>query len=527
MDQQLIGTVLGNNFRILSLLGRGGMGSVYLADDLALERQVAVKVLESSALSSPTDWDRFKREGQTLSKLHHQHIVKVLSLGKTEQDNLFLVMEYIRGRDIAQVLSLEGPINWRRAVEIALQVCNALSYVHSQGGVHRDLKPQNIMLLDGEKSDFVKLLDFGLASFVSSSAQKLTKTGALVGSPQYMSPESTQGTVVDGRADIYSLGCILYECLTGKCPFEATNSIELLHKQRVEMPKRLNDLFQLTGIPAELEMVIFKALQKEPSRRYQSMSEFELDLRLITAGRSEELDFAGLTFGSQDQQISRTKLPQALAIVLFLVLGLAFVCLAPHRPQAHVQEKTAEALRDPRSEKIEHEYKNSLARYEKAFGVDSPKIEKQLNDLAQYYFRQHRLTEAEPLLERLLAIREKSLGTVHEQVADTLIRLADCYGARGNYGKAEPLYKRALAIREELLGPMHEYVGDTSIELARCYSAQGKLAEAEPLYKRSIAIYKESFGPDDKRVVEAERALIQCYEHQGKAAAAKQLGRSH
>jgi serine/threonine protein kinase len=521
MDHQLIGRVLGNNFKVMNLLGRGGMGSVYLAEDLALGRQVAVKVLESPELSSPTNWERFKREGQTLSKLDHQHIVKVLSFGKTEQGDLFLVMEYIRGQSLAQLLSLEAPLNWRRAVEIVVQVCNALSYVHSQGGVHRDLKPHNIMLVEGERSDFVKLLDFGLASFVSSSLQKLTKTGALIGSPQYMSPEGTQGAVVDGRSDIYSLGCILYECLTGRLPFEAANSIEFLCKHRTEMPKRLNDLFQSAGIPAELELVIFKALQKEPARRFQSMSEFENTLRLIIGGRSDELNFAGLKLGSQDQQIHRMKLPLALAFILVLVFA---ILVTHHQSQVHDQGKTADTPgAASRSQKDEREYERSLARYEKAFGPDSPEIEKQLNDLAKYYYQQHRFAEAEPLLKRLVAIREKVLGPIHAEVADTLIRLADCYSAKGKYAEAEPLYKRSLAIREKVLGPMHEYVADTSIQLADCYSARGKYAEAEPLYKRSLKISEKALGPNHARVAAALNALACCYEHQGKQAEAEPL----
>jgi eukaryotic-like serine/threonine-protein kinase len=572
MGDKFIGKVLGNGLKIVRLLGQGGMGSVYLAEDMQLERPVAVKVLRTFELSSPTNWERFRREGQSLSKLEHPHIVKVFGFGNTDDGELFLSMEYLSGRSLAQVLVGESPLGWRRVVDIAMQICDGLSYVHASGLVHRDLKPQNIMLLDGDKKDFVKLLDFGLVLLLAPSVQKLTRTGTLIGTPQYMSPEGCQGKMLDSRSDIYSLACILYECLTGKPPFADENSLELIRKQRTEMPARLERLVLSAGVPAALELLIFKALAKQPDNRPQSMSDFESALRLISEGKSEELTLDGFTVesASSDGDKKESHL-QAVAIVAIVCAAILIGGICLQRPgsketrnagtktlplvsssvDADVQKLERDvgayehrlnsnslALADLQERlgikysqhhelgKAEQVLKRSLVIREKEIGPNAREVADSLNALAMVYLGQQRKAEAEPLFKRSLAIRKKALGPEHHDFADSLSGLAMLYQFQRKYSEAEPLFKQALAIQEKEYGPEDRHLVDNFLALAWTYLDQERFTETEHLLKRALAIQEKAFGPEHPELIRSLSALALLFERQGLySQAEKQLKR--
>ncbi|HNB25241.1 MAG TPA: serine/threonine-protein kinase, partial [Candidatus Melainabacteria bacterium] len=268
------GTVLKKRFEILQELGSGGMAVVYLANDQELNRKVAIKVLHLFMLSDEDSRVRFEREAQILSQLSNLHLPQLFSSGLLVDDVPYLVFEFIDGVSLADEIKKAGGLPWKRALKIATQIATAMQYVHENGVVHRDLKPRNLML-SKDGNDFVKVLDFGLAKALSLSiGSTITSTGALIGTPQYMSPEQCKGVACDEAADIYALGCIIYEMLTGYPPFNSTEFVSLIRKHEREQPELVSKKMNASDLPRNIDAVVLKALEKEPEKRYRSMSQF-------------------------------------------------------------------------------------------------------------------------------------------------------------------------------------------------------------------------------------------------------------
>ncbi|MFO0745802.1 MAG: serine/threonine-protein kinase [Myxococcota bacterium] len=241
-EGDLEGEVLASQFRILKKLGAGGMGAVYLAEQIEMDRKVVVKVLHPELTAmNPTAIERFRREAKAVAQLNHPNIVQVFVFGQAENGQLYFAMEYIEGRDLAHDLA-KGSMPQPRALKILDQVCAALVEAHGAGIVHRDLKPENVMLADRHGNpDYVKVLDFGIAKLHDSGTDgkpTLTQAGTVFGTPRYMSPEQVKGEPVDARPDIYAAGLLFHEMLTGRHPFVASSTIDYLMKH-VSEPARL------------------------------------------------------------------------------------------------------------------------------------------------------------------------------------------------------------------------------------------------------------------------------------------------
>jgi TonB family protein len=281
----LVGRTLNNRFSITEPIGIGGMGKVYRAMQAPLDRVVALKVLNPSFPSTkdPGFQQRFLREASLTSKLRHPNTVTVIDYGQTEDGIYYIAMEYLEGRTLQQVLAQSGPLSWSRVIAIVQQVCRSLREAHSIGIVHRDLKPANIMLLNEADQDLVKVLDFGLVKSIGEGeaetvSPEITQSGTFLGSPQYMAPEQARN-VADARSDIYSLGVVMYQMLQGRPPFIARDHLELIFSHCKEAPPPFNSLRPHIPVPAEIEAVTMRCLEKEPARRYQSMDEMLEALR--------------------------------------------------------------------------------------------------------------------------------------------------------------------------------------------------------------------------------------------------------
>lgn len=261
----LIGQTLGGRYLVTSLIGSGGMGAVYRAEHIQLQKPVALKVLNAEMAQHREAALRFEREAMVSARIMHPHVVSANDSGRLPDGSLYLVLEFVQGRSLRQLIEQEGRLPIPRAVAIAGQIAEALAAAHAAEIVHRDLKPGNVMLLARESNaEFVKVLDFGLARVVGqpSSGEALTRTGAVFGTPEYMSPEQARGEVVDHRADLYALGVILYELLTGKPPFQAQELVAVLIKHLQEAPPPLPP-----DIPEPLARYVMSLLEKQPSQR--------------------------------------------------------------------------------------------------------------------------------------------------------------------------------------------------------------------------------------------------------------------
>ncbi|HSN89363.1 MAG TPA: serine/threonine-protein kinase [Thermoanaerobaculia bacterium] len=266
----MIGRIVGSNYRIVEKIGEGGMGAVYRAVDQMLERDVALKAIRPELSREPEIIERFRAEARTLARITHPAIATIYSFFY-ESEELFLAMEFVRGRPLSRVLAHDGPIAWDRAVALLATAMDGIQVAHDAGIVHRDLKPENLMVTE---AGTLKVMDFGIARVMGSG--HLTRTGLLVGTLRYMSPEQIRGEEVDGRTDVYALGAVLFEMLTGRPPFEGSSDWAILRAQIEDTPRPPSD--QIPRLPWWIDRAVLKALAKEPAERFQTVEEMRRTL---------------------------------------------------------------------------------------------------------------------------------------------------------------------------------------------------------------------------------------------------------
>ncbi|PTL83090.1 serine/threonine-protein kinase [Vitiosangium sp. GDMCC 1.1324] len=274
-----LGRVVAGRYQVTGKLGQGGMGTVYEAEQLGLERYVALKVLHPHVAKTPGATARFQREGQLMARLKHPGAVHVFDHG-TDGEDLYLAMERVFGVPLDEVLDTHGLLEVKAAVEIAAQVLEVLDAAHALGTVHRDLKPSNVMLVGERSAPKVKVLDFGLAALVHEEKQaRITESGQVLGTPAYMSPEHCRGEPLDGRADLYSVGCLLHELLVGRPPFGDSPAVEVMSGHLYRPPPPVRQLMPERGIPLELETLVLACLAKAKAQRPASARELAARLR--------------------------------------------------------------------------------------------------------------------------------------------------------------------------------------------------------------------------------------------------------
>jgi serine/threonine-protein kinase len=286
----MIGKTLAGRYVIERKLGEGGMGAVYLATHTLLEKQVALKVLHGEFVRKPDLVERFIQEAKAASRIRHENVIDISDFGKTDDGYVFFAMELLHGHDLHDEVTrarLAGQLlPWQRSKKIFLQICAALAAAHARGIVHRDLKPENVYLVEflGEP-DFVKLLDFGIAKMteVPEGERKLTRTGMLFGTPEYMSPEQARGEHADHRVDVYAMGCILFQLVSGRVPFESDNFMGVLSLHLTEAPPNIPaGVFDRIGAPRALAAIIERALAKDKQARFQTIDEMANAIRVAS-----------------------------------------------------------------------------------------------------------------------------------------------------------------------------------------------------------------------------------------------------
>jgi len=280
-----VGTTFDGRYKIERQLGEGGMGVVYLARHKVIDKKVAVKVLRADLAKDREMVDRFVQEAKSASSIGNPHIIDIADFGDLPDGSTYFVMEYLEGDPLTK--SIEAKMDVKRLCDVAMQIADGLAAAHTAGIVHRDLKPDNIYLVTrGAKKDFVKILDFGIAKVSNSGTTKLTRAGAVFGTPHYMSPEQAAGHPVDHRADIYSLGVIMYEMTSGQLPFNADNFMGILTQHMYKAPVPIRALVNTTECPPGLEAIVQKCLSKKPDMRYATMEDLAEDIRRLLRGES-------------------------------------------------------------------------------------------------------------------------------------------------------------------------------------------------------------------------------------------------
>jgi serine/threonine-protein kinase len=311
------------HYRIEELVARSGMASIYRATDMRTGRQVAIKIPHPDMEADPVLFDRFKREIEIGEKLDHPGVMKVLDSGEPGQ--VYMVMEWVEGRLLRKLLAENRKFPMERARTIVIAICDALDYIHRNGVVHRDLKPENIMI-DGE--DRIKLIDFGIAG--KAGARRLTfgKLSQIAGTPDYISPEQVKGKRGDGRSDIYSLGVILYEMVTGATPFEGPNPFAVMNDRLVNNPVPARELNP--EISPELQEVICRALERDPRNRYSTANEFAWDLehldQVAASDREELRDWKR----RRTPWLKRVLFYVGMALIPVVILGLMMLIARRH-----------------------------------------------------------------------------------------------------------------------------------------------------------------------------------------------------
>jgi serine/threonine protein kinase/predicted negative regulator of RcsB-dependent stress response len=370
MSSTVIGSVVGGRYYVRRLCGEGGMGRVYEAEHIDIGRRVALKILHPAYSQTPDLVERLRREARAASKIAHPNVVDVTDSGTTSDGAFFFVMEYLEGVELGELIYRQGKLDIARTLHIGAQICRALQAAHEVNVIHRDLKPENVLILNRDgQPDFVKVLDFGIAKSGNDGdfenerdtngdpRRRLTSPGMTMGTPEYMAPEQAAGRPADPRSDIYAIGGLLYEMLSGNAPYEGSNFMEILHKKATTMPAALSTI--RTDVPPELEGLIMRALAKEPDDRPRSMDEVGRELTslantlfpgfgYVPPVESEKLPQAGVMGALRDGAAQASGLYQMVrqnwrrkpivigaASALALVVGSVVTGLVVHRHHTH------------------------------------------------------------------------------------------------------------------------------------------------------------------------------------------------
>jgi len=543
-----LGTTLSGLYDIVSVLGRGGTSVVYKARHQLMDRQVAIKMLlwSGDALHDEKKIRRFQQEARTTSRLNHPNIATLYDFGVSPQGQPFLVMEYLEGKSLEELIGREGRLSPERTVKLFSQICDGLEHAHHKGVVHRDMKPSNILVATGDDGEeLVKIVDFGIAELmgtVTGDTLKLAGTTQQVfGSPIYMSPEQCLNKVSDSRCDIYSIGVSLFETLSGAVPFEGQTIVEMINKHVYEAAPKLRVLCPHVQLPDALEAIVAQCLEKTAGDRPQSMSQLkEMLQQLVATPGDREARFIRLSrvLIVDDDKAEVEKIKEQLE----LFQDVSVVGAAQDREEAMnlAQELQADIIlmdmnmKDLNGIETTRELKQTLP---KAHVVLMAEEENEKDILAALHAGAEgfivKKQGSESNSDLPLALRAVMDGTIwldpnitsnvleiyRQSAADLvgrtahglrrqdrsddmsfLMSLAQSFAQARKFEEAESLYRIALALLERTRKQNHPEVFKACLKLADTYFVQGKMQQAEPLYFQAVEIQTQVLGPEHQHI---------------------------
>jgi serine/threonine protein kinase len=526
-EDPFLGTLVGGRYEMLELVGGGGIGLVYKAFDRESQRTVAVKVLFPQMAPKPEVVSRFKQEARTSSLLAHQNIVSIVGFD-ADKSQSYLAMEFIDGVAASDYVEQHGRMTLDHAIAVMLQACDGIQHAHARSVVHRDLKPSNLMLANDNGKEVVKIVDFGLAKAFrdeTTSASKLTKTGDVCGSPSYMSPEQCRGVKLDYRTDLFSLGCVFYELLTGHPPFYGEDPIETILKQISETPAEV----KLEGVDPQLvskvNAVLFKALAKDRERRYQSIQEMRADIENILAQKAGLLELpllklrvASLKFqGKSDKLPSKKALAIALPVAVLASSIIPMYLLLSPKPGKDAFNKPISwqtTKEKPSEEKAPERIKFTeflISRFEEGAGSNSELVMNALAERIGYFKRTMQFEQEQRDLEKLLKIRRSVDGPTSVITATTYIELADCLYDEGKLALALPGYRLAIPILAQTFGKDYADLARPLTRSGTISLTLGQFDAAESDLSKAIAVLTARHKMDSLEFAESISGLAETY----------------
>jgi serine/threonine protein kinase len=555
-EDPLVGKVLDGRWKILQFLGEGSMSSVYQAEHLQTGELVVLKMLHQHVAANSSNVRRFDSAAREVMALRHPRIAKFLDIHLDPNGEVFLVLECLPGESLEDILAKSGHLPSHRTIEIFSQVCEGLEYAHEDNVLHRDLKPSNIILVDsGKIKDDVKLADFGVAKLLAEESEDLktsgyiTRTKEVFGSPMYMSPEQCMGKKLDGRSDIYSLGCVMYETLTGKPPFVGKNVLETAYKHMNEAPKPIAPDITQDKVLMRLETVIFKALAKDPNERYQSISQLKSDLAILSS--ASEIEWAANTFAlKKAPKVKKKKQKQQLetggskpwisfevavigsvSLVIMVVIGFWSISFlnteSSDGPPFNndllwvVKDRTKIAEQADFAQQ-EDGARTELSRAERETGTDSKEYAKALGALANVYVNSGHWSDAAPLLGHLADALKKLKDTS---------RIGECYGQLGYVYFMQNQLQEAekfsqLGVKEmEEKGAARKFLELPLQVLGDIYSQNNNLAKADEVYTKLFSVVEPNKTVDTLGYIKAAVKLGDVYRRENKMQQAEDLYR--
>ncbi|MBK9141829.1 MAG: serine/threonine protein kinase [Candidatus Melainabacteria bacterium] len=547
-----IGTVIASHYEVLSRLGEGGMSVVYKAHHLLLDKPVALKFIKPGLITDDRAVRRFQQEARAASELSHPNVCSVRDFGILEGGQPYIVMDYLDGSSLQEIIETRGPLTPKEALELFFQACHGLSEAHARGVVHRDIKPGNmVMTKEKDGTGTLKIVDFGIARLAreDDTGPDLTSTGEIFGTPKYMSPEQCRGQKVDKRSDIYSLSCVLYEMLVGKPPFIAESSIELLMMHVSEAPA-----LDQKNLPETLKSILYKGLSKDPEDRYQSISEMARDADRFLKGDSPS------SLALYRQSRLRRWLNLKTGVASLLVIGIAALCLTVANPflvqsPALVQSpEFARFIKDGDTAFDASLFPMAESSYRKALsiaGQDKDQVSGNklkmdaLSKLSKVYARTGQYKKKDEVDNQIRALLRSAVSGTIDVVqdrsdwygalpkADSLPQAVDRAGklsdksreflSFGDYKTAERLEQEVLDLQEKWLGASDPALPVTLNQLAVIKVTQGKIAEAKPLWQRALALGQKSLPESSPVMVTIWANNGRLAQHEGRNEDAERL----
>lgn len=508
-------TQLGSNYKIISVIGEGGMSVVYKAKHSTLRKTVAIKMLKSNLLRDEMNRKRFQQEAQAMSSLVHPNVVGIIDYGETGEGNPYLIMDYLDGVSLSEVIHRTGTVSLDRALSIFTQACDALEAAHNTGIVHRDIKPSNLMLVkDKQGVETVKIVDFGIAKIAQDGqeSQRLTQTGDVFGSPVYMSPEQCSGQRLDERSDIYSLGCVMYETLMGTPPHQGDNVLSTLHAHMFDLPAPLS----IPGVDVRLleriDAVVSRTLEKEPSKRYQSVAQLRTDLQRlnedahsIVAAKTWIFRFARMRRRFlkyvHEHPLKFGSLTAALVIPLVVCtyIGstvLSFQVDTQGKPVfIPFEDRTRPVMPEPADFQQKSRYMEFLVdERENRLGAESPEFIKAERKIAAFYMKYGYWLKAIKHLSVVYHHVCKTDGEKGIAAADVAGTLGDCYLHVKNWPMAEKCYEKVIPVYHSMDYAGRNY-GYANLGYAEALRAMGKSSAALPALEKAEMALRSSREP--------------------------------